>query len=487
MEIKSEEQIAKSKMQNVRSEEQIAKGLRFYASQSTIHTLCFLLLVICSWLGGCASVGQKDTVLALVDGDPVTEGDMIYALTISHRREDLSSAGSFNLSQYVNKMIDDRIIVHDARSAGMDKLPEVISALDAFILRESVMKLREEEVLSKIKVTEEEVRESYKILSKGESPENEFDKVKGALKNRLSKQKEKEKGDECLGKLREKARIFIDKELISQDNPPEDKTGSVSGSADNRTVADANGEILTMSAFKTMKKQRLGRSGEDIVNDWIDRKLIDQEALNRHYEKLPEVGEKLKRYEDQLLKNVFVRNLVVPHVEINDEILKEYHSSHTKDFMKPGNYRVQSITVKTEEEAREIKASLMNGADFSWLAKRKSIDNASQKGGDTGWITLKELPARLHDSIDTMNPGDLTDVIRINDSAFAIFRLQEVTGAMVEDFENVRDAVYKACFNEKAKDILNQYINRLKNDANITLYDDRIQALEAKLQKQTRD
>jgi len=242
-----------------------------------------------------------------------------------------------------------------------------------------------------------------------------------------------------------------------------------------------------MSAFKTMKKQRLNRSGEDIVNDWIDRELIDQEALSRHYEKLPEVGEKLKRYEDQLLKNIFIRNLVVPNVKINDENLKEYYSSHTKDFMKPGNYRVQSITVKTEEEAKEIKASLRNGADFSWLAKRKSIDNASQKGGDTGWVTLKELPARLHDSIDTMNPGDLTDVIRINDSAFAIFRLQEVRGAMVEDFENVRETVYKACFNEKAKDILDRYINRLKKDANITLYDDRIQALEAKMQKQTRN
>ena len=44
----------------------------------------FLSVAVLLLFIGCASVGQKDRVLALVDGDPVTEGDLQYSLTIKN-------------------------------------------------------------------------------------------------------------------------------------------------------------------------------------------------------------------------------------------------------------------------------------------------------------------------------------------------------------------------------------------------------------------
>lgn len=133
----------------------------------------------------------KETVLANVNGEPITEEDLKYSLNVAHRREDLSSAGALNLSQYVQKLVDDILLTEEARSAGMDKYPEVQQAIEAYILRESVVRLHDEEIVQKVFITEEEIKDYYFKVKREEAPDEEFEKVKGNLQKAIRKQKEK--------------------------------------------------------------------------------------------------------------------------------------------------------------------------------------------------------------------------------------------------------------------------------------------------------
>jgi hypothetical protein len=85
------------------------------------YALCSMLII----LGGCASLPQKKNILAVVNGEPITEDDLKYSLQIAHRKEDLSSAGELNLSKFVQKLVDDRLIIQEARRMGMENYPEV--------------------------------------------------------------------------------------------------------------------------------------------------------------------------------------------------------------------------------------------------------------------------------------------------------------------------------------------------------------------------
>ena len=154
MAIKSEEPRAKSEEQRAKSQEQRVLKSIFYALCSWLFALCFFSV-------GCASLPQKESVLAVVDGYPITEGDLKYALSIAHRREDLSSAGTLDIRQYVDKLVDDRLIMNDARNAGMDQYTEVRQAIEAYILRKSVVKLHDEEILRKVLFTDKESEEFY--------------------------------------------------------------------------------------------------------------------------------------------------------------------------------------------------------------------------------------------------------------------------------------------------------------------------------------
>ncbi len=529
-----------------------------------LFAFCCLLFV-----GGCASL-QREMVLAVVDGEPVTEEDLKYSLQITHRREDLSSADVLNLSQYVHGMVDDKLIIDEARRMSMDQYPEVKQAIQAYILRESVVRLHDEEIVKKVSVSENDVVTYYKknyerftlglieagseedakdiseqlkkgedfkelakkysthiskkdggeivlkrnsmptyivkavlnlkpgefsdvikiadkyyivkLIDSKEAPDEELDKVRGSLEKAIRKQREEERSDEYLRHLRDRAAIKIDREILSAINIGGNTEEIDKWSKDKRPLAEVNGFVLKVEDFIAMVTPTTRKSSEDILNSWIDRKLVDHEALSRRYENSPDLKKMIYRYENQLLKNTFIKRMIIPRVTISEEILEDYYSKHQENFIKPATYRIQLLTVKTIDEARDILSNLQSGADFSWVAKRRSADSAASKGGDIGWVTKAELPGPLRDIIDTLKPGDISPVIKI-DSQYIIVRLREKTGGEVEEFNKVEGDVYKACYAEQINNLNNEYVNQLKKEAKIEIYEDEIRLLEEKLFK----
>jgi parvulin-like peptidyl-prolyl isomerase len=224
------------------------------------------------------------------------------------------------------------------------------------------------------------------------------------------------------------------------------------------------------------------RTGEDVIYGWIDRKLVDHEALSRHYEMKPDLKKMVYRYENQLLKNTFIKKVIYPQINITEEALKKYYLDKQKDFLKPRRYRIQQITVTTIDDAREILNALGDGADFSWLAKKRSSDSAASRGGEVGWLTKKELPEQIREIIDNLKIGDISPIIEIA-SYYRIIKLIDKTEEEAEDFVRVKDAVYKAYFNEQLNSILEKDINELKKDSEIIIYGEEIKYLEEKFQK----
>ncbi len=543
------------------------------ATRSGLLFLCSALYALCSmlFLIGCASVAQKDAVLALVDGDPVTEGDLKYSLTVRHRKEDLSSAGALDLMHYVNKMIDDRLLVHEARSAGMDQLPEIRQAVKAYVLRESVVRLHKQEIVNPVYVTDDEMRDYYrknyekfnmgiieiksdeeardilnqlkngadftefakryptshptekpgeltmrrlsmspqiftavsllrpgeysdvikqsdtcyllKLLSRTMPPENEFDKVKDSIQKTIRKNNESERSDEYLKSLRAKTKVTIHDRLLSELKESLLKKEMEKGIPDKRPLVEVDGDALTVAEFISMMSQARKKSEEDMINGWIERKLIDQEALRRHYEEEPDLRDMLKRYESELLKQIFINRIIRPQINMTDEAVEEYYRSHQKDYMKPAGYKVQMITAANHEHAKEIVNNLKNGADFSWVAGQIAADPSDRGSVATNWITKDELPVQAREIIDGINTGDISQMIETDNNMFIIFRLQDKHKEEVEAFDNVRDAVRQAFFDDRTRLLLQQYLDRLKQGIEIKVFSKEISSLEAKLQK----
>jgi parvulin-like peptidyl-prolyl isomerase len=536
-------------------------------SKKKLQVLQFIILwffVFSSF--GCALHTRKDTVFAVVNNEPITDEDVRYSLKIEHRRENLSSARGLDISQFVKKLIDERLIVQEVYQLGIDEDPAIKNALQSFLTRESVMKLHSEEILQNISVTDEDIIKYYKLnyelffleiietesekeslhileqlqtgetfpslaehypsrfpkndsgeivfarrslepvlgesisllepgehsdtielkgrfyiikfLRSEEAPDDGLQKVRNEIEKTLRRERTNKLQKEYLEHLRKKASITINDEILSSLKTIE-KIEHEKMLKDKRTLAEVNGYTLTVGKFLSNVPARRMESIEKLLQNWIDTKLVDSEALSRHYEKEPDMESRVLRYKNELLKRAFFRNVIAPGINLSDTNLREYYEKNLENYMKPLYYKIQQITVKTSDEANEILENLQKGAQFSWLARTKSIDRFADQSGGREWTEEKKFSEVVRSTLKSLSPGEISPALEI-DSKFLIIRLLEKTEAEAKDFDTVKTAVLKASSNEEFQRLYKEYIDALRKESQITVYDDRIQAFEEK-------
>jgi peptidyl-prolyl cis-trans isomerase C len=534
-------------------------------------SLFYLCSVFCVLIvSGCASVPREGTdALAWVDGEPVTREDIGYSLQIAHRREDLSHAKEFDISQYLQRLIDDRLIVQEARRMGMEDSPDIQKKVQEYVLRESVVRLYNEDIVGKISVSGEEVadyyRENYerftlnvieagnedeagevmrklqsgvgfdeiapeyasesergktkelvvkretlrptiqeaisglkpgetsvikdqgkyyiiKLVDRQAAPDEEFASVRDSIESILKDQKIKKRSDEYLVELREKSEVRIDQELLASITLEGGDKTREEWLDDKRPLVQANNMTLTAGDFVAMIPEKSLKSNKEILDAWLDIRMVDLEALSRRYDLNTDLNDMVQRYKNELLKAAFTREVITPQIKITERDTEDYYQGHQNEYAKPGRYKIQQITLKSQEDALEVLNSLSGGANFSWLAKTKSKDSYASAGGVSDWKTIAQLPEPVRDHIDNLKQGEISPVFQI-EGEYLIVRLMEKSGFEVEEFSNVKGMVYKALYKEKFFEIYNAYIDKLRNEARIELNDQAIRAYEETFRK----
>jgi hypothetical protein len=82
-----------------------------------------------------------------------------------------------------------------------------------------------------------------------------------------------------------------------------------------------------------------------------------------------------------------------------------------------------------------------------------------------------------------MSYGDISPIVKYVDNTFRIIKLQDIHKEQVEEYDKVRVSVQQVFFNEQINSLLEKYLNQLKKDSEITVYNEEISSLEAGLQK----
>ncbi len=86
--------------------------------------------------------------------------------------------------------------------------------------------------------------------------------------------------------------------------------------------------------------------------------------------------------------------------------------------------RALHIFVKTEDEAKEIKALLDKGSDFRTLARERSKGPNAEKGGDLGIVQKGDLLPELDGTLSKLKVGETSDVVK-SKMGFHIFKRTE--------------------------------------------------------------
>ncbi|HXA67358.1 MAG TPA: peptidyl-prolyl cis-trans isomerase [Bryobacteraceae bacterium] len=152
-------------------------------------------------------------------------------------------------------------------------------------------------------------------------------------------------------------------------------------------------------------------------------------------------------------------------IQISDSQVESYYNSHKDQYRTPERVQARHILIKTtgktQAEVPQLKAKaedllkqIKGGADFAALAQKNSEDPGSAaKGGDLGWIVRGQMVKNFEDSVFSLKPKDVSDVIT-TEYGFHIIQVMAKEPARLRTLEEVKPEIVGNLRNQQVFDLM---------------------------------
>jgi parvulin-like peptidyl-prolyl isomerase len=181
---------------------------------------------------------------------------------------------------------------------------------------------------------------------------------------------------------------------------------------------------------------------------------------------------------------------VTSKLDISDDMLRlEYERQKEKLYRIPEQARVFEIVVrfspddpgareKAAARIEEARAKLAAGASFADLAKQYSEGNARDRGGDLGTVSHGELLPALDAAVFSSPPQEYPAPVLLPGSIH-LYRVTDRKPAGFKRFEEVSEDVRKRINENLYETKFNEYIDKLRREAFVKIYDPELAKAEA--------
>lgn len=201
----------------------------------------------------------------------------------------------------------------------------------------------------------------------------------------------------------------------------------------------------------------------NVVRGIVSERLMLKDAEAGKLEERRDVKKKLEAARRQILVQ---EHLKVRNVNIPEKAIKEKYDAMVAKMKGNQQAHASHILVESEEEAKEIKKLLDDGADFALMAKRRSADvGSSAGGGDLGFFAKEQMVKEFADAAFALKKGEISQPVK-SSFGWHIIKLHELRDMPVPPYEEARLTIEEQLRQEANQ----QYIKDLLKNADIKYY-----------------
>jgi len=285
--------------------------------------------------------------------------------------------------------------------------------------------------------------------------------------------------------LRAKHPVTIDREVLAAIVPERQTDGRLMPK-----VADPDAAVVRIGAegdevitagelagdlkfrWKGIRNEEVATAAVPILLEKkIEERVVQVEALARGLGDTPEVQRRLDALETELLVNRYLKEVVAEQVTIEPEEIRAYYDEHPDSFRRPPRVHVSQLTVKDEKTAEELEKMLADGADFTWLARERSIDRFKDDGGERGWLYPRPDADSLSDQLLAAEPGDVLGPLG-GAGNWTLVRVNSKERQDPYPFQQVSGNVRATLFQQKFAQVLDRFIKTLRSRSEVTIHED---------------
>jgi peptidyl-prolyl cis-trans isomerase C len=250
-----------------------------------------------------------------------------------------------------------------------------------------------------------------------------------------------------------------------------------------QTIAVVNGEPIHLAQLEPLiadfqrqakKKQASTEDKIQLLKNLIRRNLILQQDFTQQLRKSEEISQQVKKYEDQLVLEKYIKIHVLDFLTVGDEEAKQYYLNNLHQFAARPKVRASHILLRSETDAKKVLKRLQAGESFSELAKQYSIDlPMAFEGGSMGTIEQGKGLPQLEKALFILDEGEFSDIVKTQ-YGWHILRVDEKIAAQYIPYEAARERIKVILKREKEARAYDAMTQQLEKEANITIYENRL-------------
>jgi hypothetical protein len=382
----------------------------------------------------------------------------------------------------LDKAISANLLYLDAKKQGVDTRAPYTTDMEQFEDAILASLYKSKVLIGHIPVSDAEIQTYFKTHI---SPDTEFtDDVRLAIEAKLREQKLNERKAGLRDRLREGTTVTVDEARLSPGHDSERSPDEVLASIDGTPIrwSDVETQMRGADYRASLSEFYIDDATERMLRlqQYIDNRLMTEKARAAGLQQDPKFARDTAEYRKTHLINVH-RSALLQGWKPSDDELQSYFLEHKDRISVPEARRVQMVVVKTEQEARKIKADIDQGDITLYQAAQKySLDpNAKRTLGEMGWVTHGTGFTRLDDFTFSLEPDVVGGPVQ-SPAGWHLIKVQDVRDAQFESLNEAgaRQRTFRMYMQEK----LNNYVVDLRrNSFQVAVYDD---ALTNRFQEQ---
>ena len=213
--------------------------------------------------------------------------------------------------------------------------------------------------------------------------------------------------------------------------------------ATTKELAKVDGFVITDSDLTKRidllpERGRASIDKEKFLNKMIDEELLLREAQKLNLHDREDYKLNIETYKREFLVNLYLQQLLKEKNTEEDQ--KKYYEENKEKYTMPEMVRISVITVKSEDEAKDILKKAKSGEDFAELAMKYSQGPGAKKGGDFGYRAKKGLRKDFADVAFPMKVGEVSGLIKAEDG-YSIIKVTDHKEEGIAKFEEVKNKI----------------------------------------------
>lgn len=176
---------------------------------------------------------------------------------------------------------------------------------------------------------------------------------------------------------------------------------------------------------------------------------------------------------------VFADRQIKPNVTITDEEIATFYRDNPELFEAEDRvHAAHMIFVASEDSSAETQAAararaeaarqraLTGDEDFATVARELSEGPSAPTGGDLGWVTRGALVDPLSDTVFSLEPGEISEVVQSR-FGYHVLTISDRRPAETISLEDASDQIEDLLRNEKATETLGELLQTLVENAEV--------------------